>query len=65
MVRINVPGERWEVEFLQDEDVEIERFVGDGAIYEASILEELFRLWSGDEALTEATVSQKDDNARK
>jgi hypothetical protein len=64
MVRINVPGERWEVEFLQDDDIEIERFISDGHIDDESMLEELFRLWSGAETLTPATVSQNDDNAR-
>jgi hypothetical protein len=42
MVRINVPGERWEVEFLEDDDVEIERFVSNGEIHGESVLEELF-----------------------
>ena len=42
MVRINVPGERWEVEFLEDDDVEVERFISNGEIHGESMLEELF-----------------------
>lgn len=30
MVRVAVPGERWEVEFFEDGDIEIERFVSAG-----------------------------------
>jgi hypothetical protein len=46
MVRINVPGERWEVEFLQDGEVDVERFVSDGDIQEASALDDLFARFS-------------------
>ena len=49
MVRINVPGERWEVEFLQDGDVEVERFISDGDIQPASALDELFARFSDKE----------------
>jgi hypothetical protein len=42
MVRINVPGERWEVEFLEDDDVEVERFTSNGEIHDESMLDELF-----------------------
>ena len=42
MVLVTVPGERWEVEFLADGSVEIERFVSDGEIYGADTLGELF-----------------------
>ncbi len=49
MVRINIPGERWEVEFLQDGDVEVERFVSDGEIESASALDDLFARFSDKE----------------
>ena len=65
MVVAFAPGEYWEIDFLEDGEIEIERFRSDGHIDDESILEELFRLWSDDEALTEAAVSQNDDNARK
>ena len=42
MVCVTVPGERWEVEFLADGSVEIERFISDGEIYGEDILAELF-----------------------
>lgn len=41
MVEIAVPGQRWEVEFSED-DVVIEKFIADGAIYTESELECLF-----------------------
>ncbi len=49
MVRINVPGERWEVEFLQDGDVDVERFVSDGEMGDESALDELFARFSDKE----------------
>ena len=42
MVLVTMPGERWEVEFLTDGSVEVERFVSDGEIYGEEILRELF-----------------------
>lgn len=30
MIELAVPGERWEIEFLEDGDIEIERFVSRG-----------------------------------
>ncbi|MBQ7415534.1 MAG: hypothetical protein IJW14_00675 [Oscillospiraceae bacterium] len=42
MVEIAVPGRRWEVEFMRDGDVQIEKFVSDGEILDESALEELF-----------------------
>ncbi len=32
MVNVAVPGERWEIEFLTDGSVEVERFISDGEI---------------------------------
>jgi len=49
MVKINVPGERWEVEFLQDGDVEVERFISSGEIESASALNEFFARFSDSE----------------
>lgn len=42
MVNIAVPGERWEVEFLCDGEVEIERFRSSGDIEDETSLGELF-----------------------
>ena len=33
MVQVAVPGERWEIEFLGDGTVEIERFISSGEIW--------------------------------
>jgi hypothetical protein len=41
MVEIAVPGERWEVEFLEDGTVEVEVFRSDGAVRDESALAEL------------------------
>jgi hypothetical protein len=49
MVQINVPGERWEVEFLEDGDIEVERFISDGHIEDESALEDLFARFSDQE----------------
>ncbi len=46
MVLIAVPGERWEVEFMNDGAVEIERFISTGAIEGEHVLDELFRKFS-------------------
>lgn len=46
MVQITVPGERWEVEFLLDGTIEVERFKSDGAIHNGAALEDLFRDYS-------------------
>jgi hypothetical protein len=42
MVTVAVPGERWEVEFLVDGSVEVERFVSTGVLGDAGSLDELF-----------------------
>jgi hypothetical protein len=42
-VEIAVPGERWEVEFLDDGSVEAEVFRSDGTIHDSSALDELIR----------------------
>ncbi len=45
MVFVDVPGQRWEVEF-SDDDVRIEKFISDGTIYDASKIDVLFRDFS-------------------
>ena len=42
-IDVAVPGERWEIEFLADGTVEIERYRSDGAIGGEELLDELFR----------------------
>ncbi len=42
MVTVAVPGERWEVEFLNDGSVEVEKFVSNGEMGGEEALGELF-----------------------
>jgi hypothetical protein len=51
-VRITVPGERWEVDFLVDGSVDVERFVSDGRIDAETALAELFARFSDEEPAT-------------
>jgi hypothetical protein len=46
MVEIAVPGERWEVEFMEDNMVQVERFKSNGEIKDESELEILFKDFS-------------------
>jgi hypothetical protein len=48
VVDIRVPGERWEVEFLDDDEIEVERFRSNGRIEDARLLDELFARFSAD-----------------
>ena len=41
MVQITLPGERWEVEFFDDREPEVEVFCSDGAIFGPEKLAEL------------------------
>ena len=45
MVEIRVPGERWEVEFSND-DIRIEKFISTGTIHDESELKKLFELFT-------------------
>jgi hypothetical protein len=49
LVDIAVPGERWEVEFLENGEIEVERFVSDGHLCGDETLELLFHLHGSDE----------------
>lgn len=42
MVEIVVPGERWEVEFFEDGNVDIEKFISSGEIYKKDEITTLF-----------------------
>ena len=47
MVEIAVPGERWEVEFMDDGSIEIEKFISDGGVcYDEKELKNLFEEFS-------------------
>ncbi len=42
MVEVAVPGQRWEVEFFEDGEVRIEKFLSNGEIFDESEVELLF-----------------------
>lgn len=42
MVEIAVPGERWEIEFFANGNIEVEKFVSNGEILDADEIEKLF-----------------------
>lgn len=46
LVDIDVPGERWEVEFMKDGSVEIERFLSTGTIEGRERIDDLFARFS-------------------
>lgn len=46
MIEVVVPGQRWEIEFMEDGTVEIEKFISNGEIYSDKQLEVLFAEFS-------------------
>lgn len=59
-VFVVVPGERWEVDFLADGTVEVERFVSNGEIDDEAVFEELFAKYSEEEPINQnATIAGK------
>lgn len=46
MIEIAVPGQRWEVEFMEDGSVEIEKFISDKDFYDENELDILFKDFS-------------------
>ncbi|MBO0586795.1 hypothetical protein [Sporosarcina sp. E16_8] len=46
MVEIAVPGQLWEVEFMDDGTIEIEKFINDGGFYDGEELKTLFEKFS-------------------
>jgi hypothetical protein len=46
MVEIAVPGQRWEVEFFENGNIEIEKFISDGTLFDHSELKYLFEKYS-------------------
>lgn len=46
MVEVTVPGQRWEIEFMDNGSVEIEKFISDGAYHDDKELDALFRDFS-------------------
>jgi len=56
MVLVAVPGERWEIEFLSDGSVEVEKFISTGEIYGAQSLSELFARYANQEENAESST---------
>jgi hypothetical protein len=46
LVEVTIPGQRWEVEFMANGSVEIEKFVSDGTIFDHGEIEFLFKNFS-------------------
>ena len=46
LISVAVPGERWEIEFMDNGEVECEKFISNGEIYDAYMLDELFKSFS-------------------
>ncbi len=57
----SAPGEMWQVDFLDDGTIDIERFHSNGHIDDEDALEELFALWSD----AEKPAAKDGANARK
>lgn len=53
MVTVAVPGERWEVEFLSDGAVEIEKFISNGELAGKEALSKLFAHYSEQEEIAD------------
>ena len=62
-VLARAPGEYWEIDFLEDGTVDIERFRSDGEIHDVPMLKELFALWAEPE--TPEAVKERDAIARE
>jgi hypothetical protein len=58
-VVIRVPGEYWEVDFLADGEIDVERFVSSGAIDGAAALDDLFARFSDPEPAVSHDTSRK------
>ena len=65
MIVAFAPGEYWEIEYLEDGDIEIERYRSNGHIDDESVLEELFALCSDDDVSLVSTGNQDDASAGK
>ena len=65
MILAFAPGEYWEIEFLGDGEIDIERYRSNGKIHDESVLQELFDLCPDVETTTEEGVNRGDATTRK
>jgi hypothetical protein len=56
---VRVPGQYWEIAFIEDGTVEVERFVSDGTIEQETSLEELIARFSDEEHAASHETSRK------
>jgi hypothetical protein len=49
VVGVDVPGEHWKMEFMDDGDIEVEIFKGDGQVFDYGIIEDLFEMAEEDD----------------
>jgi hypothetical protein len=64
MVVVYAPGEYWEVEFVADGDIDVERYRSNGHIDDESVIAELFALWAEPDPGTPAAVKQDGSTPR-
>ena len=46
MIEVAVPGQRWEIEFMEDGTIDIEKFISEGSFYGMEELEVLLNEFS-------------------
>lgn len=53
MVTVSIVGERWEIEFLENGEIEVEKFISHGEIEGEEALQELLARETADDSLLE------------
>lgn len=53
MITVSIVGERWEIEFLDNGDIEVEKFISNGEIEGEESLKELFERETADDPIIE------------
>lgn len=46
LIEVSFTGQRWEVEFMEDGSIEIEKFISDGSLFDEQEIDVLFNEWS-------------------
>ncbi len=53
MITVSLVGERWEIEFLDNGNIEVEKFISNGEIAGEEVLKEIFERENLDDSLIE------------
>lgn len=53
MITVSIVGERWEIEFLDNGDIEVEKFISNGEIQGEESLKELFERETANDRIIE------------